>query len=335
MGGTDYQLQLTDEARREHLHALFGHRFTMQGKLQLPELTHYNQIGTSKGLQSLATEMCRWIGLKPNGLEVNYSPGRIPSGYSVDIKSKQVRIEDTYAKHPYSCAAILTFALLCYAITKAGHSEPDQNFIEFAAIELGLGLWIINALSPNLPVHHKIYHIIDTSWHQRETLPLQSYSPAQFANSVIKYAHENRIAADEYLPHILKRNQQLVPQFVRTQTTRHLPEASITRQHRKAARLFWIKIVVSSAVIASAFVLTFYLIASEEKTINPEARKQLQLIESLRSQHAKCQQQASELQSSYDPNDLFMTRQVDAIKARCESLRNQYNYAIDQYQSKY
>jgi hypothetical protein len=334
MGGTtNYQQLLTDDARRAYLKALFGHRFTMQGKLQLPALSHYNEIITDDGLSIVGIEICRWIGIKPNGLRIAFSPERLSTGYYIDVQTKRIFIDSAYRKHPYSCAALLALALTSYAITKAGHIEPGKDMIEFTTIELGLGLWIINALAPKIKRYQKLYHLINTSWHDREVISLHAFGSTQYVEAVVKYAHENRIAADEYLPHILRRSQQLIPAFPRTQSNRYLPESVITRSHKKAARLFWIKVSLAALVIACACSLAIYAASFTAKSTNPKAQEQLRTIESLRSQYSGCQQEASKQQSTYDPNDLFMTRQVDATKARCESLRNQYNYAIDQYQA--
>lgn len=332
MGGvTTNQQLLTDEARRAHLHALFGHRFTMQGKLQLPELADYNGLETSAGLKDLGIEICRWIGLKPSGLDIQFSETALSQGYKTDLKSKQIRVNGAYKRHPYSCAALLTLAIISYAIEKAQHSAPNRELVELASIELGTGLWILNALEPKTRYHHKLYHLLDSSWHEREIISLQSFSSTQYVEAVVQYAHENRVPADEYIPHIPKRNQKLLPAFTASQSNRHLPESRMTVQHKKNARIFLIKIIVASLVIASAISVAIYAASIRATGNNPRAEQQLQVIDRLRKQHTDCLADASRQQSTYDPNDLFLTRQIDATKARCESLRNQYNYAIDQY----
>lgn len=332
MGGTtDYQQLLTDEARRAHIHALFGHRFTMQGKLQLPQLAAYNRLGTAEGLSELGTQICRWLGLKPNGLHIQFADKYSPAGYSIDIKAKQILVDAGYRKHPYSCGAVLALALTAYAITKASKEEPDQDLTELATIELGIGLWIVNALAPKISRYRQVYHLIDSSWHGKETVSLSAFSNAQYIEAVVQYAHENRIAADEYLPHIPKRSQLLIPEFTRKQSSRYLPETRMAHQHKKAARIFWIKVGLASLVIASGLSLAIYAASINTAQSDPRIQEQLRTIETLRTQYTDCQSEASKQQSDYDPNDLFLTRQVDATKARCESLRNQYNYAIDQY----
>lgn len=264
MGGpiTNQPLQ-TEEARRAHLHAIFGHRFTMQGKLQLPQLTTYNQLDNDKGLQELGAAICRWIGLKPNGLTIKLADTYIPSEYHIDIKTKQILIDPGYTKHPYSCGAILAIAVTTYAITRSTKVDPDRELVELATIELGISLWIINALAPKTTHYLRIYHLIDSSWQEKETLFLQAFSTAQYVENVVQYAHENRIPADEYLPHITKKSQTLIPVFIRNQSSRFLPEPHMIHQHIKAARIFWAKIILAALVITSALCLAIYVASTK------------------------------------------------------------------------
>lgn len=326
---------MTNDAMRAHLHKLFSHRLTMQGKLQLPQLTNYNHLETDEGLSQLGYEICRWIGLKPNGLVIKFSETYLSSRYKTNTESKQVFVDGAYKKHPYSCAAILSLSLIDYAIEKAQHSEPSIELVELASIELGTGLWILNALQPKVQHHHKMYHLIDSSWHDREIISLSSFSTAQYVEAVVQYAHSNRIPADEYLPHIPKRNQSLLPPFTAGQSNRYQPESHATKEHKKAARTFLLKVIIASLVIASALSFAIYAASIKYDKSSPKNQDQFRNMELLRGQYSICLSNASKQQSEYDPNDLFMTRQIDATKAQCESLRNQYNYAVDQYKLNY
>lgn len=329
MGGIDYRQLLTDDEKRAFLHEAFGHRFTHQGKLQLPELNQYNQIHTNEGLQDTGIGICRWIGLRVSGMKIQFSDSA--ATFATDTKSKTILISSGLRKHPYSCAAILSLAILSYALEKSYKTKPNTPIIEFASVELGLGIWLINALRPDIKHSHKVHHIISTTWDQREFISLQNYSAESYVNSVIKFARDNRIAAEDYVPHIAKRCRHLLPDFIAGHSERHLPEPTITISHKKVARLFWAKIIISSLVLACSISLAIYIAAANHSVDTTAKQQQANTIESLRGEYNECQLEASRQQSSYDPNDLFMTRQVDATKARCESLRNQYNYAIDQY----
>lgn len=331
MGGTEYQQLLTDDEKRAYLHEIFGHRFTHQGKLQLPELDQYNSIHTNEGLQQVGIAMCRWIGLRVSGLTFQFSDS--VHRFDVDLKSKSILVHSSFKKHPYSCGAILALTVITYALQKTGHEATNDATTEFGSIELGLGLWVVNALYPDIKHTHKIYHILNAAWDQREFVTLQNYSAQSYANSVIKFAHDNRIPAEDYLPYIPKRCRHLLPELITSHSERYLPETNAALNHKKSVRLFWTKIALVALVLASSISLAVYIGATQQSTDTAARDQQISKIDSLRSKYNDCEQEASHQQSTYDPNDLFMTRQVDATKARCESLRNQYNYAIDQYKT--
>lgn len=333
MGGEVTQLLLTEDERQAKLDALFGHRFTERGKLQLPTTKQYNALHTDQGLQDLTIELCRWLGLKPNGLTAQYSKGKLPEEFQNDITGKTITINRLYRTHPYTTAALLAQAVTAYSIERYDHHQPDMAFVEFATVELGLGIWIVNALKPKIGLSQRLYHLIDSSWFHAEGIQLTQYQPRQYTERVVNYAHENRIAPETYVPHIAKRCRHLLPTFISDKVPQYLPETGASLRHKKSARILWLKVVLIALIIANGTIVGLYALASSPNTNDNSAKhEQLEAIEILKKAHQKCLKEASEQQSTYDPNDLFMTRQIDATKSRCESLRNEYNAAIDQYQ---
>ena len=168
MGGESFQQLLTDDDRRAYLHKLLGHRFKAHEQIQLPTLDQYNSLGSNEGLQTVGYEICRQLGFKPSGLRIRYSETSLSSGYAVDYASKIILINPHFKQHPYSSGAELALAITTYALQYLSHEVPDRAFAEFATIETGLGLWIVNALRPRLSLRQKIYHIIDSSWFHGE-----------------------------------------------------------------------------------------------------------------------------------------------------------------------
>lgn len=332
MGGIQYQQLLTDEDRRAHLHAIFGHRFTMQNKLQLPTFSQYNHLSDNESLQSVSTEICRWIGLKPNGLNVSFDDVHTSAAFTTDQHAKTIRISSAYRHHTYSTGALLVFAIIAYAVEKFDHLIPNTAFIEFASIELGLGLWIVNALPTK--TQRRLYQAVDSAWQYHDVIRLSTYSPNQYAERIARYAHKNRIPPDVYLPHVRKRSQYLFSSFTTAQTVRFLPESHDTLQRKRRTRRRLAKLILGASITAGAITLAIYIYTVDGHiTPNQQAQQRIENIEVLKNKYDDCQEKASQQQSTYDPNDLFLTRQIDATKAHCESLRNQYNYEVDQYRA--
>lgn len=330
MGGKIYQELLTNDDRRVHLHEILGHRLKSSGKLDLPNIEQYNKLSTNPGLRAVAYEMCRQIGFKPTGLKVMFDDDVIEAGFRVNAQSKAVYIDPRFIDHPYTCGAVLTLAVTAYAIELFGHEPPDRPFIEFATIETGLGLWILNALRPKSSLARRIYHSIDTSWFHNEGLRLESYSQKQYAERLVSYAHDNRVTPDSYLPHTNPDVKQLLPALITLRDGRYLPEIPIITKHKTATKALWTKILLVSLIGASGITFGIYVAATGSDSVHPEKARLQAHVEYLKLEHQKCQSDASDKLSQYDPNDLFLTRQVDSIKSRCESLRNQYNFTVDQ-----
>lgn len=330
MGGEFRQL-LTDDDRQAYLRRLLGHRFKAHEQILLPTLDQYNSLVTNDGLQVVGYEMCRQLGFKPNGLKIRYSDTSLRTGSLIDHSSKTILINPQFKQHPYSSGAELALAVTAYAAEHLSHETPDRSFLEFATVETGLGLWIINALRPRMSLRQAIYHMIDSSWFHSDGIQLETYNPRQYVERFVSFTHEHRIASDTYLPHVLGRVRYLLPTFVQQQSSLHLPEASVTLAHQKSANLLWAKVLMIALIITSGVVFGIYALSNRPAPVNPEQERLQKSISELKQSYEKCLQEAAEQQNTYDPNDLFLTRQIDETKSRCESLRNQYNYTIDEY----
>ncbi len=333
MGGktSDKPVLLTDEARRAKLDALLGHRLSQRGNVFLPTTAQYNALTTPSGLTDFGVALCRWTGLKPSGLTFVYED--LGADYSVNTADKTIRINQEYQTHPYSAGGIVTLAVMAYLIEYFDHAIPDRSFIEFSTIDCGLGLVILNGLRPTLSRHQRLYHILQSHWFHNDGLALTNYSHAQYAQAIVSYAHENRVPSESYTQHILARCQYLLPAFITNKTMLYLPEATISLHHKRAARLLWVKIITIALIVGAGTAIGIYIATQQEQpsTNNTSRISELEAVLSQKRAYEECITEASQQLSTYDPNDLFLNRQVDATKARCESLRNEYNFSLDQY----
>lgn len=321
---------LTDEERRVKIQSLLAHRHRPLSALQLPTTRDYDNLATEEALTQLAHEMCRSLGFKPNGIKVVFGTFSEPS-YKVIVKDKQLTLSALYRNHPYTLAGLLAMAVCEYFIEHFDRQKPDQALVEFATIEAGLGLWVCNALKPKLTFHTKLYHLVDSNWFHVEGLVLTHYTPLQFMTAVTAFAQEHRVLEEEYVPHILERCRYLLPTFITSRYQHFLPESSTVVKHHASARQFLIKLILLALIFAAGISFGIYTLNARQDPNAHAKQNQLAAIAILKESYDACQKTASEQQSKYDPNDLFLTRQVDATKARCESLRNEYNTAINDY----
>ncbi len=326
-GGT----ALTDEGRQAKLDELLAGRFRQRGKLHLPTTTQYNSLNTNDGLLTVCKDMCRWLGVKPNGLQVVF--GNISTNF--DYTNDTIIINQRYKSHPYAVGAFLALATVTYFVQRYNNDSTDRLFIEYAALHSGLGIWVLNALQPKTSRPEALYTAIDGRWFHTEGISLQLYSSSQFASQVASFAHSNRIAPESYLPQVSPRSRHLLPALMQTASTRSLSEPDIVVYHRREARRLWTKIWLVVGIFALVTTVGVYYVAQRKPSTDPIQIQARQSLDIIKESVDACVKKASDQQSSYDPNDLFMTRQIDATKSRCESQRNQYNYALGEYRDTY
>lgn len=322
---------LTDEERRVQLQKLYGHRLTKPGKLHLPTAATYDSLTTDEGLHKLFTEFCRWLGFKPEKVQVYFSTHT--TSYASD--NSQIVIGQAYQRHPYAAGALLALATLDHFIERYSHAVPDRVTLEFASLESGLSLWVLNGLRPKLSWAQSIYHVLDASWVHREGIRLENYNPAQYAHEIADYAQRNRLPTEEYITHVSKQRRHLLPKHVSLSILPALPEPTIALQHQKAARQLWLKLLLIVSIVTAVICLGIYLWAGRHPAVSARQLEDQKALEVMKSSYDACAEKATQEQNTYDPNDLFLNRQIEATKGRCESLRNEYNYALDQYQKIY
>ncbi len=179
---------LTDDELRAHLSATLKSGFVEHGNMFLPTTAQYNELHTNYGLHAVFIDMCRWLGLKPTQITVAFSGPKHPIG---DLyKDGIVTIDAQCRDYPYATGAFLAFAVLMYYHDHYTGQVPSMDFVEFASIETGLGLWVINGLRPKAKHHRTVYHTIKGLWLHADGLGLERYSSELYAHNVAQYAHQ-------------------------------------------------------------------------------------------------------------------------------------------------
>lgn len=330
-GHTEAELLVTDDELIAKLHELLGSRFSNHGQLMVPSFQQYEALSSDQGLDALAKDMCRWLGFKPRTLTVTYEK---LSGAYYSVDSEAIIINESFTEHPLVTGGILASAVLSFVL-RHHHYTPNDRFIEVTTVEAGLGLWIINALQPRLSRREKLYHMIDGNWEQLEGMQLQSMNNGDYVRLFSIYASTNRLFPEDYGRGVTKRGLHLLPSTPSTTKIIPLVEPTAVITHVQNANRLWIKICLLSASAAAVVLFGIIILDHRPATVSPQQTNDSESLRVIKQSLAECIKLASEQQSTYDPNDLFMTRQIDATKTRCESLRNQYNDALSLYEINY
>lgn len=322
---------LTNDERRAYIQKVLGHRLQQPGLFLLPTTHLYDTLPTDTGLQDMLFEICRWLGIKPNGLTVEYAD--IASDFTTNQTS--IQIAASYRNHPFVAGSAVCLAVLSHALLRHTGSAPDSHLVELASLETGLGIWVLNGLSPKQSYFQNVYHAVSGDWHYREGIKLTSYQNAQYAHVLAEWAHAKRIPVEEYVSHIRGSNRYLLPQHIATSILPSLPEPTLIRRRRFVSRMFWVKLFLIVGITALAISVAAYVWSARHPAVSAKQREQEQSLRILRSSFDACILKVTGQRNTYDPNDLLLARQLEATQSRCESLRNEYNYALNQYQAIY
>lgn len=329
---TKSELLVTDDERTAKMLELLGHRFSNHGQLLLPTFRQYEALNDDEGLQALAKEFCRWLGYKPRQLVVTFSETSPHTDYLLTPES--ITINHVFRDHPLVVGGLLANATIAF-ILQHHHFTPDDRFIEVASVETGLSLWVINALQPRRSKREKLYHMLDGNWVQLEGLQLKAMSVGEYLRQFMIFTSTNRLFPEEYGKGVSKRSVHLLPSTPSNTPLVPLTEPTATLKHIHDANALWAKISLLSVSAAALLLVGLYLWHGKPAPVAYEQTRDTQALRIIKASLGECIQKASEQQSTFDPNDLFMARQVDATKTRCESLRNQYNEALSQYETNY
>lgn len=325
---------LTDGEKHAALQRMLGSRYTNNGKLYLPTTLIYNSVDTDEGITALALNIFRWLGIKPRKLSVYYSD-KVTLEQMYIVSEVAIALPKTYSEHPYMAGAAVVMGVLKYSLGRGDKNHVDVGFLEFASIHTGLGLWVLNALPPKTGFGTRMYHLTDGGWYRIEGLKLHAFSAYQYAEHIAQYAHSNRLLAEEYLPSVSKHVRHLLPEHTTKHTSRELVDPQKVYAHEKSVRTMWARITLTSSIIAVITLTAAYIYAKREPEITNEQLQEEYSLLVLKKSYESCEKQANEKRNQYNPNDIFLNRHVDATESRCESLRNQYNHAIDQYNQLY
>jgi len=78
-----------------------------------------------------------------------------------------------------------------------------------------------------------------------------------------------------------------------------------------------------------------YINANKPRYLPAELTEKKEEIQIIKNQYQICIDEVKRKQQSWDTNDIFMQRQIDADKSRCTSIKNRYNYEVNKYNNSF
>lgn len=313
--------------RAQAIVSLLGERFTNKGSLFQPSIRFYDGLSGKTGLIRATNELFRWLGYKPYTLHVNYDD---PSSANY-AQPDSILIPAAYRNNPYMTGAYLGMNILAHILHKQHKDlDIDQALVEEGTVAYGFGILILNGLKPNISLQQRLYHHIHHDWHTANGIELTTYSALRYGQLVSDYVHNNSLSTEAYWPYTnpdmsyalkCKRSDNILQLQAR-------PYALLESQNQ--ARHWWLRLGVMAVAISLPITFGLYTYSQRPLGIDPATLKSYQRAMELRSAYDDCARKASETRSQTS-DDIFSERHLEAQLSECSSLRNQYNYATNEY----
>ncbi|PID32132.1 hypothetical protein CR970_02185, partial [Candidatus Saccharibacteria bacterium] len=243
---TDDGPLLTVNAKRAHYHSLFRQR---SRGMFLPDTAFYNKLHTDSGLRACAHELFRWIGAKPRKLRIAYGQQTADGAQSND----SIILPEQLRSHPFQAGAALAVAVLQNAIAARAQGAIEDDFVEFASVESGLGVLVINGLYAPYPGWQQVVHNVFKDWEPPMPHTLAHYQPTHYCEEVVHFAEANHVSTRRWT------------HYVHTPALRHLPIDSLPPRHsqplpkaealRRSITLRHIAAIVLIALAAAGIVI--------------------------------------------------------------------------------
>lgn len=314
---------LTAEAKQAAFVQILGGRLANPDTLFLPGVAFYDKLATDSGLSSAARDLFRWLGVKPQHATVRYGNTAAKAA---------ICIPDTYRQSPYQAGAVLALAAIRTIAAQQADQEPaaiDQSFVEFASIEAGLGILVLNGIYPPHSAWETMMHGLHGHWHSNDTVLTHAYHPATYADAVLDYAANRQLSQRHWAGYLhLQARSRIIP----TATPARLqPHPFVVQAHTLRAKSTIARMALAGAAAGLAVTTGLFIVAQRPLRPSAQAVEQYQEVVLRKQAYEACAMQVKDMSRGSESNDIFADQALNATKSRCMSLQNNYNAAVSRY----
>ncbi len=317
---------LTPEAKTIRIKRLLP-SIKSPGRFFIPDDIFYLPPENNTGLNAQAKELARWLGFKPLGLNISFSKNIAEkSRLEASEKGIDLLINGRLRHNAFACAALLSEGLLEYyfvhrkKIKIKEHCELS-DVIMLAVVYSGLGIVALNyADSYFEQCYPKLHFLLPWSKHEQAR-------QLQYAGLIKSYAAEYGLEVGAF-------HKYLCPWAVLKLTPKGQDRPALITYAKvayKRSRQAYLALFTSTLVVLGGLFMSLYIIGQRPDSLSLSMRQLKEDIDVLNNNYAACMSAVNRKQQSYKQPDIFIEQALAADKNRCTSIRNLYNYKVDQY----
>lgn len=283
----------------------------------LPDDEFYGQIITVEDPERMADILFKWLGIKHRSVQFHIDPNQEQLiVYSHKKNTSQISLGLPVLEDPLLCGAAVAHAIVHHLLigrAKISLGDHDENeaLADLGTIYAGFGVLILNSL--------------DTV-----QVPLGSMAVANYASEFMDYCNEHRIVNSVWQPYVLP---SVATEYLSSRSAIKKLKPFIRRRlitQRTKKRKLVLGLVMSGLIVIGISIFTL----TRPTGLSPDLQEKRDAIAILRSQIEQCHNLVKYKQQKWDQSDIFIQRQIDADRTRCESLTSRYNYELNDYTSR-
>ncbi len=315
---------LSREDEQALLEETLLHRLPHRNVLFKPTTSFYNQLSTEEGIVHAIREIYQWLGSKPTKIHVTLVESNV-----VEQTDSTIRVPRGLLAHPYQLASSLTLVVLQHCLERRLKQHAPQTLAETASIESGLGVIILNGIAERPTTLGWWHHGIKKQ--QPHFQVLEAYSAASYARLFSSFCHASSQDGKIVMAQLSKNAGQLMPPYYQHQAVKPRSAPQVIRQANQKTHRTALRLVMSSTVVALVCGLGLFIYA--QRPFSPDKAEQAQFTKTqvLAKSYAQCQAAAKKRQDAYKQNDIFEEQDINAALTSCQSIRNEYNYEVANY----
>ncbi|MCA9332953.1 hypothetical protein KDA00_03700 [Candidatus Saccharibacteria bacterium] len=316
---------VTSEEKRAIILSL-RQKFHRNGELLLPDNELYPQAFTPEKLELATKKILVWLGSKPRNVTTKIDKSR-DSYFEYDRNTIVISFNDKHASKPIIGVAILS--KMCVAILfEKKKIRYDDELIESALIELGLGLLVINSIDSDDDIRQKLSRILGLKQMNISKDILSHYSPNEFVRLFSSYISMEALPNSVVIEHTFPWNQPLIEDSNKPSNYRFEKYVINEKDNLTQSR---IKFGLVVTAIISIAILAVFLFNEKPKNLTAELQIKKENIEVLNFAYQKCKSSLAKKENEYPTGDFEMQRILELHNSRCISIKNKHDYLVREY----
>lgn len=320
---------LTEEAKIMRIKKILPSH-SMRGSFFTPDDAFYQIPRDNDGLKSMSKEISKWIGFKPVGLKVTFTRDiSDDSCFVVSDDGPAILIHGRHAKNPFACTGLLAEGLIEYYLEYRKHlkiddSEEQKTLVMLGVVYSGLGLLALNYTTSYWQEHYpKLYYLFH---HSRDI----GKAAARYTAYVSRFALDYGIELGPFAKYLCPWAQILLPSKWQHISNR----LDYVKSARHRSRRAYLALIVSLFIVITGTITSSYIVSRRLPTLPRDLREERSEIDILKDSYDACNASVAKKQKQYDQTDFFIVRNIEADKERCLSIRNKYNYRVEDFNTR-